>query len=190
MKSFTIENETNNITIHASAKEAEAVSDAEHFGTEAALLKLAANWPAARLVEIWNSLPGAVPVQKFKDRGTAARRIWKAIQSLEVPPKAAPTAASNPPVAPTDASPNTNERRAKRTHAATKNGTRKDTRTEAILGLLKQLGGSTLRAIMEATSWQAHSVRGFISGTLGKKMGLTVVSENDKNGERAYSIHA
>jgi len=43
---------------------------------------------------------------------------------------------------------------------------------------------------MEATNWQAHSVRGFISGTLGKKMGLTVVSTRGENGERTYSINA
>ena len=75
MKNFTIENETNNITVHGSAKEAEALPDSERFGTEAALAKLAANWPAARLVEIWNSLPGATPVNKFKDRATAVSRI-------------------------------------------------------------------------------------------------------------------
>jgi hypothetical protein len=82
MKNFTIENETNNITVHGSVKEAEAVADSERFGTEVALGKLAANWPAARLIEIWNSLPGATEVKKFKDRATAVSRIWKAIQTL------------------------------------------------------------------------------------------------------------
>src|SRR5258708_29565333 len=82
MKTFTIENETNNITIHATKQEAEAVPGSECFGNEAALAKLAANWPTARLVEIWNSLPGETPVKKFKDRATAASRIWKAIQRL------------------------------------------------------------------------------------------------------------
>jgi hypothetical protein len=82
MKTFTIENETHNITVRASAKEAEAVLDSERFSNEAMLAKLAENWPAARLVEIWNSLPGATPVKKFKDRATAVSRIWKALQSL------------------------------------------------------------------------------------------------------------
>jgi Protein of unknown function (DUF3489) len=82
MKNFTIENETNNITVHGSAKEAEAIPNSERFTSEAALAKVAANWPAARLVEIWNSLPGETPVKKFKDRATAVSRIWKAIQSL------------------------------------------------------------------------------------------------------------
>src|SRR5258708_23624181 len=82
MKTFTIENETNNITIYATKQEAEAVPGSECFGNEAALAKLAANWPTARLVEIWNSLPGEAPVKKFKDGATAVSRIWKAIQRL------------------------------------------------------------------------------------------------------------
>lgn len=82
MKHFTIENETNNIMIHGSAKEAEAVPNTERFSNEAALAKMATNWPAARLVEIYNSLPGETQVKKFKDRATAVSRIWKAIQNL------------------------------------------------------------------------------------------------------------
>jgi len=96
MKNFTIENETNNITVHGSAKEADAVRNSERFSNEAALAKLAANWPAARLVEIWNSLPGETPVRKFKDRATAVGRIWKAIQSLGQAAPAAEESASVP----------------------------------------------------------------------------------------------
>jgi hypothetical protein len=82
MKNFTIENETNNITVHGSVDESEAVPNAERFSDEVALARLAAKWPAARLVEIWNSLPGETPVKKFKDRASAVSRIWKAIQNL------------------------------------------------------------------------------------------------------------
>jgi hypothetical protein len=97
MKMFTIEKETNNITVHATAKEAEAVPDSERFSNQAGLAKLAAHWPAARLVEIWNSLPGATPVHKFTDRNKAVGRIWKALQSLGQP--ASPVAAPQPKVA-------------------------------------------------------------------------------------------
>jgi hypothetical protein len=83
MKTFTIENETNDIVIRASAMEAEAVSNSEQFDSELTLAKLAANWPASRLPEIWNTLPGETPVNKFKDRATAVKRIWKALQSLD-----------------------------------------------------------------------------------------------------------
>ena len=85
MKTFTIENDTNNITAHPTAKEAESVTGAEHFATAAALAGLAAHWPGARLVEIWNSLPGATPVRKFKDRKTAVTRLWNFIQGLGEP---------------------------------------------------------------------------------------------------------
>jgi hypothetical protein len=98
MKIFTIENETNNITIHTTIQEAEAVANSKTFRSESGLSKLAADWPAARLVDIWNSLPGAIPVKKFKDRQTAVGRIWKAIQGLgQAAPEAA--AADEPPPA-------------------------------------------------------------------------------------------
>src|SRR5580692_4640708 len=93
MKNFTIESETNNIMIHGSAKEADAAPNTERFSSEAALAKLATNWPAARLVEIWNSLPGETAVKKFKDRATAVNRIWKAIQTLG---QTGPVAAEEP----------------------------------------------------------------------------------------------
>ena len=41
---------------------------------------------------------------------------------------------------------------------------------------------------MKATGWQAHSVRGFLSGTVGKKMGLTVASAKGQDGERSYMV--
>jgi hypothetical protein len=43
---------------------------------------------------------------------------------------------------------------------------------------------------MKATGWQPHSVRGFLSGTVGKKLGLTVKSTKGENGERTYSVEA
>jgi hypothetical protein len=58
------------------------VTNAVRFHNEAALAKLAANWPVGRLVATWNNLSGETPVRKFKDRATAVNRIWKAIQSL------------------------------------------------------------------------------------------------------------
>ena len=42
--------------------------------------------------------------------------------------------------------------------------------------------------IAKATDWQNHSIRGFISGTLGKKMGLTVESSKNDAGERTYKL--
>jgi hypothetical protein len=96
MKTFTIENETNNITLHATGKEAEGVLNSERFSNEATLAKLAANWPTARLVEIWNSLPGVTPVTKFANRKLATERIWKALQSLAQAGSEVPQAEAEP----------------------------------------------------------------------------------------------
>jgi hypothetical protein len=196
MKTFTIENETNNITAHQTAQEAKSAPGAERFATAAALAGLAAHWPPARLVEIWNSLPDATPVRKFKDRATAVSRIWKAIQGLgeAVPAEATPAT----PVAPQTSGvaakklpAKTGAIRARKPPvAATKKGFREGSKTETILGLLNRPGGATLQQIMQATNWQAHSVRGFISGTVGKKMSLTVVSVKTGDGERSYSLEA
>jgi len=61
-------------------------------------------------------------------------------------------------------------------------------KTAKILGLLDRPGGVTLKALVKATGWQAHSVRGFLSGTLKKKMGMVVESLKSADGERTYRI--
>ena len=53
---------------------------------------------------------------------------------------------------------------------------------------MKRPQGVTLQELMTATAWQAHSVRGFLSGTVGKKMGLTVASGKGEDGERSYAV--
>jgi hypothetical protein len=59
-----------------------------------------------------------------------------------------------------------------------------------ILDLLKRPGGVTAKELMQATGWQPHSVRGFLSGTVRKKLGLTVTSAKGEDGERSYSVEA
>jgi Protein of unknown function (DUF3489) len=65
---------------------------------------------------------------------------------------------------------------------------REGSKTDKVLELLKRPGGVTAKELMKATGWQAHSVRGFLSGTIGKKMGLTVTSTKGEDGERSYSV--
>jgi hypothetical protein len=65
---------------------------------------------------------------------------------------------------------------------------RKFSKTALVLDMLKAKGGATMAEIQKATNWQAHSVRGFISGTVGKKMGLAIDSAKNDAGERCYRI--
>ncbi len=69
-------------------------------------------------------------------------------------------------------------------------GSRDGSKAAKILDLLKRPGGATSKELMKATGWQPHSVRGFLSGTVGKKMGLTVTSTKGEDGERSYSVKA
>lgn len=64
---------------------------------------------------------------------------------------------------------------------------RDGSKTAKFISLLKRSGGATGKDLMKATGWQAHSVRGFISGVLARKMGLTVTSSVE-NGARRYSL--
>ena len=65
---------------------------------------------------------------------------------------------------------------------------REGSKTAKIMDLLKRPSGATLQDLMKTTGWLPHSVRGFLSGTVGKKMGLTVTSVKGEDGDRTYSV--
>ena len=173
---FTIDLE-NNITVLASSQHIEERQEGtETFSTPHELAALAAKWPGSRLIEIWNGLPGVEAVERFTSRKVAATRIWKAIQNLQ------PTAgAQRRQVAPKKGRERNTASRAARPVA------RENSKTAKVIALLQQPEGATLKAIVRATGWQTHSVRGFISGQLKKKLGLKVRSSK-RDGDRVYSI--
>ena len=142
------------------------------FHSEQELETVSSHWPASRLVDIWNGLPGVAAVRKFKDRRTAVSRIWNRIQSLEPAEIPQPVAAGEPEEAAASAEP------------ATAAVSRKD----QILALLRAPDGATLGQMMAATGWQKHSLRGFLSAVVHKKMALPVHSSKSKDGERVYRV--
>lgn len=70
----------------------------------------------------------------------------------------------------------------------TKSGTSKVTKADLILKKLRTARGSSIEMLMADTGWQAHSVRGFLSAVVKKKLALNLVSEVGKDGVRRYRI--
>jgi hypothetical protein len=62
-----------------------------------------------------------------------------------------------------------------------------DTKHARIIAMLRAPAGATIAAIMTATEWQQHSVRGFLAGVVRKKLDLNLVSEKTDRG-RVYRI--
>ena len=65
---------------------------------------------------------------------------------------------------------------------------RTESKGAKILALIRRPKGATLAELAKLTGWQNHSIRGFLSGAVGKKLGLTVESAKREDGERVYSI--
>src|SRR5688500_15665037 len=71
---------------------------------------------------------------------------------------------------------------------AAKTEARAGSKKEIVLKLLRREGGATIAQIAKATDWQNHSIRGFLSAQVGKKMKLKVESTKNEAGERTYRI--
>jgi len=167
----------------------------ERFSSAVELAALAAGWPAQRLVHIWNVLPEVLPVKRFENREVGVHRIWKRLQTGSAPEKPpaempAPVEAHAPESAPVPAS---TVEKATVTPTAAKVlepiiEARVGSRAEAVLSLLRRTEGATIAQLMQTTGWQAHSIRGFLSGIVGKKMGLKLASRKPAGGSRVYQI--
>jgi hypothetical protein len=67
-------------------------------------------------------------------------------------------------------------------------GAREGSKAAKVLGLLRRPDGASLKELMKATGWLAHSVRGFLSGAVATRMKLKLVSTKSEDGERRYSV--
>jgi hypothetical protein len=72
--------------------------------------------------------------------------------------------------------------------AAGKTQARDGSKKAAVIQLLRRKEGATAGEIAKLTKWQSHTIRGFISGTVSKKMKLTVESARNEQGERVYRV--
>jgi hypothetical protein len=167
VKTFII-NKENKLT---AGDEAQPNAAAEvQFSTLNELTQATRDWPMVRLVAVWNGLPGVTVLRKFTDRNTALARIW--------------TTLHNPPESTKVSRPARDKSRSRDKKTVARDGTKK----ARILVLLRRRSGATLEELVRATGWQTHSVRGFISGNVGKEMGLKVNTSTRSGGKKAYHI--
>lgn len=108
-------------------------------------------FPIARLLTLYNAIPGLEPVKRFTDRKAGVKRLWLALETLPL------------------------------------GSAGRDSKQNRLITLMQRPDGACMAELMEATGWQAHSVRGVVSATLRKKLGLNVALEETGN-SRVYRI--
>jgi hypothetical protein len=200
MTTFTIDSE-NNISAFTTPEEAAATTATpfDTFANQKELVSLVGQWPAERLVAIWNSLPGVKPVKSFKTAKVAAGRIWDGIQSLGETPKpkaerkakAGAQAAKGAPAKDKASKKATPAKEAPKGKKAAKieqsEAPREGSKTAQVVAMLQRKNGATLAEIMDKMGWQRHTVRGFMAGAM-KKAGYNVESFKPEGGEHTYRI--
>src|SRR3984893_14880965 len=117
----------------------------------------AAPLSAKRLLAVWNALPGVEKRKKVGDREALIDQLWSAIEALP-DPDPEPQPDPTPP-----------------------------SKQDVVIAMLRLPEGATIDEVASVTGWQRHTVRGVFSGTLKKKLGLTLASAKEERG-RVYRI--
>jgi hypothetical protein len=147
-----------------------------HFTSEKEWTRIGGDLPMTRLVAIWNRL-GVTPVQRFTSRQKALTRIWNAVQRLKPEQEnesPQPAAAMHP-----------KEREASSGDAPVQ---ARESKKAQLLALLQVREGVSIDQLARVTGWQKHSIRGFLSGTIRRKMGLNLIAAKTEQGVRVYRI--
>jgi Protein of unknown function (DUF3489) len=110
----------------------------------------------------------------------------KKTKNATAPPTKAHVAKRSDKAAPRKAEPVHKADGAKKPATAPRGGSK----TDKILDLLKRPDGATLKELVKTTGWQPNSVRGFLSGTIGKERGTPVESFKSTDGDRCYRLSA
>ena len=118
----------------------------------------------------------------------AAAKETEAPKKAHVAPRRAHVASPKPKSGKKPTSPKKSTKAPKKAKSAKGESAREGSKTAKVLDLLKRSGGASLKELMKATGWLPHSLRGFLSGTVRKKMGLAVTSTKGDDGERSYSV--
>jgi hypothetical protein len=172
--------EDNGVAIYETLTAARA-SGAQPFTSEAELGNIAGEGNA-RLVEIHNSITGVTPVKRFMDRKAALRRTFAALADSLL--RQIDTSKPDP-------EPELGNRKGITINDSTEviragGASKKD----AVLAMFAGGAEVTLDELVAATGWQKHSIRGFLSGTMHKKMGMQIASSRNASGQRVYRVQS
>ena len=80
--------------------------------------------------------------------------------------------------------------KAAKTRKAAPTPAKSASKQDQVLVLLRRQQGASIEEIVAATDWQPHSVRGFMSGAVKRRLGIDVISEKGTDGVRRYYVAA